>query len=118
MKKKHDKELVGSIGLSFVEGEKGCFNLSYYVKKEHRRNGYVKEAFKKILEAITNNQIVMYGEIKREYILEEVKPNINYLIVYCYKDNTASFNTAKLLGFKYDGLYKDNHYFHLKIKEE
>lgn len=118
LKKKDDEELIGSIRLSFVEGEKGCFNLSYYIKKEHRKNGYVKEAFKKILEAITNNQLVMYGEIKREYILEEIRPDINNLIVYCVKDNIASFNTAKSLGFKYDGLYKGMHYFHLKIKEE
>lgn len=116
LKKKHDKELIGSIGLSFVEGEKDCFNLSYYIKKEHRKNGYVKEAFKKILETIVNDEIVMYGEFKREYILEEIKPDINKLIVYCNKDNIASFNTAKSLGFKYDGLYKGNHYFHLKQK--
>lgn len=116
LKKKNDKELVGSIGLTVVEGEKGCFNLSYYIKKEHRKNGYTKEAVNKILEAITNNKIVMYGEIKRQYILEEIKPNIDKIIVYCDKDNIASFNTAKSLGFKYDGLYKGNHHFHLKIK--
>lgn len=117
LKKKDDKGLVGSIGLSIIDGEKDSFNFSYYVKKEHRRNGYIKEAFKKILEAIVNNDITMYGEIKREYILDEIKPDINNLIAYCDKDNIASFNTAKSLGFKYDGLYKGSHYFHLKIKE-
>lgn len=98
--------------------EKGSFNLSYYVKKEHRRKGYVKEAFKKILDSIINNEIVMYGELKKEYVLEEIKPEITNLIIYCDKDNIASFNTAKSLGFEYDGLYKSNHYFHLKIKKE
>lgn len=118
LKKKCDKQLVGSIGLSFVEGEKESFNLSYYVKKEHRRNGYIKEAFKKILEAINNNEIVMFGEIKREYVHEEIKLDINNLVVWCDRDNIASFNTAKSLGFKYDGLYKDKHYFHLKLNKE
>ena len=117
LKKKCDKQLVGSIGLSFVEGGKGHFNLSYYIKKEYRKNGYVKEAFKKILEAINNNEIVMYGEIKREYVHEEIKLDINSLVVCCDKDNIASFNTAKSLGFKYDGLHKDNHYFHLKLNK-
>ncbi len=116
LKNKYDKALVGSIGLSLIDGEKDSFNFSYYVKKEHRRNGYIKEAFKKILEAIVNNEIIMYGEIKREYILDEIKPDINNLIAYCDKDNIASFNTAKTLGFEYDGLYKGNHYFHLNIK--
>lgn len=116
LKKKHDEALVGSIGLSIIEDERDSFNFSYYVKKEHRRNGYIKEAFKKILEAIVNSEIIMYGEFKREYILDEIKPDINNLIAYCDKDNIASFNTAKSLGFKYDGLYKGNHYFHLKIK--
>lgn len=116
LKKKYDEALVGSIGLSIIEDERDSFNFSYYVKKEHRRNGYIKEAFKKILEAIVNSEIIMYGEFKREYILDEIKPDINNLIAYCDKDNIASFNTAKSLGFKYDGLYKGNHYFHLKIK--
>ena len=44
------------------------------MKKDHRRNGYVKEAFKKIREAIIENEIVAYGEFKKEYVLEEVKP--------------------------------------------
>lgn len=118
LRKKDDDVLIGSVGLTSIDGEKGCFNLSYYIKKEHRKNGYTKEAFKSILEAITNNQVIMYGEIKREYVLEEIKPMINNLIIYCNKDNIASFNTAKSFGFVYDGLYKGEHYFHLKINEE
>jgi len=117
LEKKDNNQLIGSIGLSFIEGEKGSFNVSYYVKKDHRRNGYVKEAFKKIHEAIIDNEIVAYGNFKKEYVLEEVKPEINNLVICCSENNTASFRTAKALGFKYDGLYKCVHHFHLKIKE-
>ena len=117
LKKKDEEELIGSIGLSLVEGEKGTFNVSYYLKKDYRRKGYVQEAFKRIYEDIINNEIVMYGEFKKAYVLEDVKPEITNLVINCAENNTASFKTAKALGFEYDGLYKHFHYFHLKIKE-
>lgn len=100
---KKTNEVVGDIGLAFDVNSDNTFHLSYYIKKEHRRNGYIKEAFNVILDAIKSNEIILYGQWNREYVLEETKPVIEFLRIELDENNIASFNTAKALGFDYEG---------------
>lgn len=100
---KETDEIVGNIGFTFYENQKNTFNFSYYIKKEHRGNRYIKEAFNVILDAIKRNEIVLYGQWNREYVLEETKPVIKLLRIEVAENNIASFNTAKSLGFEYEG---------------
>ncbi len=100
---KETNEIIGDIGLAFEPNQQNTFNLSYYIKKEHRGNRYIKEAFKRILEAIEKNEIVLYGQWHREYVLEETKPVIKLIRIELDENNIASFNTAKSLGFEYEG---------------
>lgn len=100
---KTTNEVIGFIGLGFNPNEEGTFNVSYYVKKEHRRRGYMKEAFSALLEIIRKNEIVIYGPWNRVRVLEETKPIIKLLRIELDEDNLASFNTAKSLGFEYEG---------------
>lgn len=100
---KETNEVIGDIGFAFDPNLKNTFNVSYYIKKEYRQQGYVKEAFKKILEAAKEDKIVLYGQWHREYVLEEIKPVIKLLRIELAENNIASFNTAKALGFEYEG---------------
>ena len=100
---KETNEIIGDIGLAFDPNQQNTFNLSYYIKIEHRQKGYIKEAFKKILEAIENDEIILYGQWRREYVLEETKPVIKLIRIELDENNIASFNTAKSLGFEYEG---------------
>ena len=100
---KETNEIIGDIGLAFDPNQQNTFNLSYYIKIEHRQKGYIKEAFKKILEAIENDEINLYGQWRREYVLEETKPAIKLIRIELDENNIASFNTAKSLGFEYEG---------------
>lgn len=100
---KETNEIIGDIGLAFDPNQQNTFNLSYYIKIEHRKKGYIKEAFKKILEAIENDEIILYGQWHREYVLEETKPVIKLIRIELDDNNIASFNTAKSLGFEYEG---------------
>ena len=100
---KETGEIVGDIGLIFDMNQEGTFNLSYYIKKEHRRKGYTKEAFEVLHDAIQKNEIILYGQWKREYVLEETKPVIKLMRIELDENNIASFNTAKALGFDYEG---------------
>lgn len=100
---KETNEIIGDIGLAFDPNQQNTFNLSYYIKIEHRQKGYIKEAFKKILEAIENDEIILYGQWRREYVLEETKPAIKLIRIELDENNIASFNTAKSLGFEYEG---------------
>lgn len=100
---KETDEIVGNIGFTFYENQENTFNFSYYIKKEHRGNRYIKEAFNVILDAIKRNEIVLYGQWNREYVLEEIKPVIKLLRIEVAENNIASFNTAKSLGFEYEG---------------
>lgn len=63
-------EIVGNIGLTSYENQENIFDLSYYIKKEHRGNRYVKEAFNAVLPVMKSNEIVLYGEWNRKYVLE------------------------------------------------
>lgn len=100
---KETNEIIGDIGLAFDPNQQNTFNLSYYIKIEHRQKGYIKEAFKKILEAIENDEIILYGQWRKEYVLEETKPVIKLIRIELDENNIASFNTAKSLGFEYEG---------------
>ncbi len=100
---KETNEIIGDIGLAFDPNQQNTFNLSYYIKIEHRKKGYSKEAFKKILKAIENDEIILYGQWNREYVLEETNPVIKLLRIEIAENNIASFNTAKSLGFEYEG---------------
>lgn len=100
---KETNEIIGDIGLAFDPNQQNTFNLSYYIKIEHRQKGYIKEAFKMILEAIENDEIILYGQWRKEYVLEETNPVIKLIRIELDENNTASFNTAKSLGFEYEG---------------
>ena len=100
---KETDEVIGNIGFTFYENQENTFNLSYYIKKEYRGNRYIKEAFNVILDAIKNNEIVLYGQWNREYVLEETKPVIKLIRIELDENNIASYNTAKSLGFEYEG---------------
>ena len=100
---KETNEIIGDIGLAFDPNQQNTFNLSYYIKKEYRGKRYIKEAFNVILEAIKNNEIVLYGQWNREYVLEETNPVIKLIRIEVDENNIASFNTAKSLGFEYEG---------------
>lgn len=100
---KETDEVIGNIGFTFYENQENTFNLSYYIKKEYRGNRYIKEAFNVILDAIKNNEIILYGQWNREYVLEETKPVIKLIRIEVDENNIASFNTAKSLGFEYEG---------------
>lgn len=100
---KETNEIIGDIGFAFDPNQQNTFNLSYHIKIEHRQKGYIKEAFKKILEAIENDEIILYGQWRKEYVLEETKPIIKLIRIELDENNIASFNTAKSLGFEYEG---------------
>lgn len=100
---KTTNEVIGFIGLGFNPNEEGTFNVYYYVKKEHRRRGYMKEAFNALLDIIRKDEIIFYGPWNRARVLEETKPIIKLLRIELDEDNIASFNTAKSLGFEYEG---------------
>lgn len=96
-------EIIGDIGLAFDPNEEGTFHVSYYIKKEDRRKGYAKEAFMSLMSAIRKNEIILYGQWNKEYVLEEMKPGIKLLRIELGENNLASFHTAKSFGFDYEG---------------
>lgn len=103
---KKTNNIIGSIGLySNSDLYDSTCNFAYYIKKEYRSKGYAKEGSIAVLNAIKNNEIVIYGEINRQYVLEEIKPSIKILIIQCDVNNMASFNLAKSLGFEYEGKF-------------
>ena len=124
---KETDEVIGNIGFFFDRDSEDTFEVSYYIKKGYRRKGYIKEGFQPILKAIQNNEIVLYGKWRREYVLEERKPVIKLLRIKLDEDNVASFPTAKSLGFEYEGKavryertqkegsYKSEHHFIKRI---
>lgn len=100
---KETDEVIGIIGFFFDRESEDTFEAFYYIKKEYRQKGYVKEGFQPILETIKKNEIVLYGQRRRKYVLEGRKPSIRLLRIKIDEDNIASFNTAKSLGFTYEG---------------
>ena len=93
---------IGFVGLEYSICEE-CYYLNYYIKKKYRKHGYVKEGIKAVLKAIKDNKIVIYGEINRVFIYEEKQLNIKFLKLIVDEGNVASFNTAKAVGFNYEG---------------
>lgn len=124
---KETDEVIGNIGFFFDRDSEDTFEVSYYIKKGYRRKGYIKEGFQPILQAIQNNEIVLYGNWRREYVREERKPVIKLLRIKLDEDNVASFHTAESLGFEYEGKvvryertqkegsYKSEHHFIKRI---
>ena len=47
LEKKDNNQLIGSIGLSFIEGEKGSFEVSYYVRKIIEEMATLKKLLKR-----------------------------------------------------------------------
>ena len=73
------------------------------MKKKYRKHGYAKEGVKEVLKAIKDNKIVIYGEINRAFVYEEKTLDIKFLKLIVDEGNVASFNTAKAVGFNYEG---------------
>lgn len=104
---KESKELIGNIGISKDEKNPYVWWLQYYLKKEYRRKGYMKEAANAFLKAIEENKIIMHGQWNRQSILEDKKPTIALIKAYIFEDNIASIQMVKSLGFEYDGKRRD-----------
>ncbi len=109
---KDTNEVIGCIGLQTKEyvqydDKEGdycpSYNFSYYIRKGYRGQGYIKEAGKALIDALKNRKLIVYGDWRRNYVLEEKTPIIQLLELVCDEDNVASFNTAKALGFEYEG---------------
>lgn len=99
---KETKIDIGFVGLQYSSKE-GCYYLNYYMKKKYRKHGYAKEGVKEVLKAIKDNKIVIYGEINRAFVYEEKTLDIKFLKLIVDEGNVASFNTAKAVGFNYEG---------------
>ena len=99
---KETKIDIGFVGLQYSSKE-GCYYLNYYMKKKYRKHGYAKEGVKEVLKAIKDNKIVIYGAINRAFVYEEKTLDIKFLKLIVDEGNVASFNTAKAVGFNYEG---------------
>jgi RimJ/RimL family protein N-acetyltransferase len=99
---KESNNVIGSITIySRSDAFDPEWNFSYYIKKKYRKKGFAKEGSLAVLDAIRNDEIVMYGEMNRIYVLEEAKPNIRIVRLNANEDNLASCNLARSLGFAY-----------------
>ncbi len=101
-------EPVGYIGLTFkniwgvVASENTC-NLEYYIIPRHRRNGFLLEAAKKIVELAFEGKIETIDDPHHDYIMEKSNATIEMIKIMCDSKNQASCRCAISLGFQKEG---------------
>ena len=76
-------ELIGT-GLLYYEDEVSCWEISYNLGKKYWGKGYTTEAMIEIIK------------------LASQELHINEIVGRCAKENTASGNVMRKLGFKYE----------------
>lgn len=101
-------EPVGYIGLTFVKNwgavasENTC-NLEYYIIPRHRRNGFLLEAAKKIVELAFEGKIETIDDPHHDYFMEKSSATIEMIKIMCDSKNQASCRCAISLGFQEEG---------------
>lgn len=82
---KSEKKIIGGIGLDDVNKEQGTAEIGYWLGENYWRQGIIREAATKMINFAFN------------------KLKLRRLEAYVYKENGASQELAKSLGFKYEG---------------
>lgn len=103
---KIDNALIGSIGISNEEHSIGSWSLTYYVRTEQRRQGYLREVLRTLIEQIKNDALIIYCNYDYQFVFEEIKPAIDMLVIKCNVDDHASINIVNSWEFVLMDIFK------------
>lgn len=82
---------VGSMGLHTIKAESGCGEIGYWLAQEHTGKGIVTKSVEAMID---------YGFNKL---------HLNRIQIQCDEENTASKKIPERLGFKLEGIIRQNH---------
>lgn len=114
--KKDSKEMIGYIGFAQKEPIECKFgNIEYYIFKEHRRNGYAKEAICTFSDELFSKKLYVNKETEYQHCYKKKKADIDLIRAIIYIDNVKSINTIKSCGFLYEGTIHNRSYYNKQI---
>lgn len=89
--KKVSKEVIGYIGFAPKEPEKcKVGNIEYYIFKEHRCNGYAKEAISALIDALFSKKLYINRETEFQHCYKKKKVDIDLIRAIIEKSNIKS----------------------------
>jgi len=106
-------KIIGTVGFFSLWENSDKYSLVFYLIREQRGHGYLREAIDKLLELAFSRQLVIKTEKLYGNVFETIAPQINFVGIYLADHNENEINLAKEIGAVYDG--KDS--FLLKLSD-
>ncbi len=95
-------EVIGNLGMKLHE-KTPTAELEYYIFKEHRRNGYCREAVLALAEKAFRGELAVPEYTVRDDVYERKNVRIDVIRAMVPEINEPSLNTVRSCGFIHEG---------------